>query len=268
MTFKNKNFKFHKKWSLVLWWWAARGLTYLWAYKWLEEHNIYPNEIIWNSMWAIIGAWIACWMKFKDFYEIAKNIHRKKLIDFGLKNWILGGKKVESIFENVFGDLEFENLKIPLKTVAVNLNTCKKTVFSTWKVKDAVRASMSIPLLFPPLINEQWIFVDWWVASNLPVEHAKYKRVLAMSSLMKRLEPLNLEKNKFNIFGINWQLMYRTMLSALFANESNSLLLAQRKNKKILLLRMTPNKFSHYDFHKVDEMIDCWYKFMQKIFEN
>ena len=63
---------------------------------------------------------------------------------------------------------DFNTLPIPLRCVATDLNDAKPVVFSRGSIPDAVRASVSIPGIFPPFEMNGHEYVDGMVLENLP----------------------------------------------------------------------------------------------------
>ena len=60
------------------------------------------------------------------------------------------------------------------RSIGTNLQTSEKVVFSSGSLFDAMRGSMSIPIVFPPLITEDGKYiVDGGVVDNLPVKEAE-----------------------------------------------------------------------------------------------
>ena len=63
----------------------------------------------------------------------------------------------------------FEELKIPLRIVATDLDKGRSVVFSTGKLIEPIVASCSIPVLFSPKIIDGVHYVDGGVLKNFPV---------------------------------------------------------------------------------------------------
>ncbi len=67
----------------------------------------------------------------------------------------------------------FDDLKIPFRCVAVDLISGKKIVFSSGNMSEALRASISIPLLYSPLKKDSLELTDGGLLANIPVDVAK-----------------------------------------------------------------------------------------------
>ena len=67
----------------------------------------------------------------------------------------------------------FDNLHIPFRALATDLVSGKLIVMDNGSLVEALRASMTIPLLFSPVKKDSMILVDGGLIQNLPVNEAK-----------------------------------------------------------------------------------------------
>ena len=72
-----------------------------------------------------------------------------------------------------FSNGDFDRLQRPLRVLATNLETGQGRVFGRGDLVEAVRASMSIPGGFRPVVIEGQQYVDGALVENLPVHTAK-----------------------------------------------------------------------------------------------
>jgi len=70
------------------------------------------------------------------------------------------------------GERRFEDLKLPLHLVATDFNTGEKQVLSSGRLFDAVRATIAIPLVFPPWQVAGRQMVDGAACDPLPIDIA------------------------------------------------------------------------------------------------
>ena len=68
---------------------------------------------------------------------------------------------------------DFDKLPIPFRAVATNLIDGKAYIFRKGSMTEALRASMSIPLLFAPLEKNGMLLADGGLVDNLPVDVAR-----------------------------------------------------------------------------------------------
>lgn len=153
---------------------GAKGLTHIGILKVLHKHNIKPDYIAGTSMGAIIGAAYSAGHSPKDIEILVKKTDWKKIIDFTIpKVGLLETERIEQKIDNIVHHKNFYQLNIPLKIVAYNLSEKEKVIFSKGSVAQAIRASMSIPGIFPPLeLNNQY-YVDGAVADPTPFDVVK-----------------------------------------------------------------------------------------------
>lgn len=64
----------------------------------------------------------------------------------------------------------FDNLFVPYRAIAANVNEKRKEVFSHGSLGDAVRASMSIPVAYKPISINGDLMYDGGIYDNFPVE--------------------------------------------------------------------------------------------------
>jgi len=252
-----------KKISLALWGWAARGLIHIWVLKYLEEKNIEISEVSGTSMWAIIASMIAIWMNSKKIKDFAKSINILSLADFDLKSGLLKWKKVENKLKEVFGNKKIEETKIPLKIIATNIEKAESKVFDSWKIVDAVRASISLPWIFVPKKIDWESYVDGWIMMNLPIEVLDWKEILAVSAL--KITTWKIEKEK-KFLGIklktwfwqnNYEIIKRSVILMMKVNEDRSF---QTPWKSISLIRPNFWDLDIMHFSKVDEFEKIGYE--------
>lgn len=74
--------------------------------------------------------------------------------------------------QGAFGDRAFADTRIPLHVVASDVYTGETVVLTQGKIVDAVRASIAIPLVWPPWEIDGRLLVDGAVSDPLPVDVA------------------------------------------------------------------------------------------------
>jgi len=82
-----------------------------------------------------------------------------------------GGALTERV-RRAFGEARFEDARIPLRIVATDLDSGERVRLEQGSVADAVRASLSVPLLFPPVPWQGRQLVDGALSDPLPVLEA------------------------------------------------------------------------------------------------
>ncbi len=79
-------------------------------------------------------------------------------------------KKVERLLEAAYGDIDMADLVRPFFAVSTNLTAGRIEVHRRGLMRRAMRASIAIPGLLPPIVIDGQVLVDGAVLSNLPTE--------------------------------------------------------------------------------------------------
>ncbi len=151
---------------------SARGLAHIGVLKVLEKNNIPVSIVAGTSMGAIIGAFYAHSLSASELERIALSIDNKKmfrLMDPSLNMGFIGGKKVMRFLKDNLGDVSFKDLKIPLTIVATDLRSGDPVYFEDGDLVSAIRASISIPLVFSPYKHEDLLLIDGHLSEPVPV---------------------------------------------------------------------------------------------------
>lgn len=106
----------------------------------------------------------------KEYYKKLENLHKMIDISFFKSTSFLKGKGVENFFADNLPVKTFEELKIPLKIVATDFWNQKQVVFEKGDLIPAIRASMSIPAIFEPVIIDDMVLIDGGITNNLPYD--------------------------------------------------------------------------------------------------
>lgn len=263
MSIKENETELNRGYSLALWGWAARWFAHIWVLKYLEEKNIELKEISWTSMWALIWSFIAIWKTSEEIKVFANSINFLGLTDFDFKTGLLKWKKVEKKLEEIFWNMKLEETKIPFKIIASNIETSESMVFTTWRIVDALRASISLPWIFTPKEINWEHYVDWWIMMNLPIEVLDWENIIAISALKINSWKIVKEKKilwiKFStgFWKNNYEIIKRSVVLMMSVNEKNSL---KTPNKNIKFIRPDFWDLDIMHFNKVNEFCEIGYK--------
>jgi NTE family protein len=161
--------------TLVLSGGGARGFAHIGAIEEIESRGYKITSIAGTSMGALIGG-IYATSKLNKFKEWAYNLDKPeifKLIDFSFSNQgLIKGDKVFKTMKKFIPDANIEDLKIKYTATAFDLAQNKEIVFRKGSLYDAIRASISIPTVFTPVIVGDSVLVDGGVVNNIPINNA------------------------------------------------------------------------------------------------
>jgi NTE family protein len=80
------------------------------------------------------------------------------------------GREVARRLEEHFGDAEIPDLWRPFTCVSTDLTAGEAFAHHTGRLRDALRATISLPGVLPPVVLDGRVLVDGAVANNLPVD--------------------------------------------------------------------------------------------------
>jgi NTE family protein len=155
---------------------AAHGMAHIGVLKALAEECIPIDVIAGTSAGAIVGACYAKERSVAILEEITLGMDWRTLARFIdpsltlLRKGFLQGEKVKSLLRSIVGDVRFEQLEIPFAVVAADARNMQEIVINTGSVVEAVRASISMPVIFTPVRWENKFLVDGGVVNPMPVD--------------------------------------------------------------------------------------------------
>jgi len=82
---------------------------------------------------------------------------------------LLDDSLVNERLKNAFGDKKFSDTKIPLYITATEYKTGGQVILSEGSIYEAVRASIALPLIFPPFQKEDQLLSDGYLSDPLPI---------------------------------------------------------------------------------------------------
>ena len=256
--FYNTKIKFNNDFSLVLSGGSALGFAHVGVIKYLEEIKTTPKEIIGTSMGALIGAAYAMGKNYNDIIEIISKLNYLKLfkVNFLPINSLIKINKIKSLLEEIFLNITFEDLNIPLKIIATNIETGEATVFdknSKVPLIDAICASFSVPALFEKYEINGKYYWDGFLSSNLPVEYSSYKKILAINVVKKDII------KKVHHIKLN-QAIEKTILILLLNQTIDKI----KHYPDIYFVDMDLSMYNMFEFYKWQEIINTGYIFFSK----
>jgi NTE family protein len=166
------------------------------------------------------------------------------------------GQKLEELLEVLTGRRHFGETGIPFRCNAVDLYTGQEVIFSSGPIAKAVRASMSFPVFFEPLMWNGMCLVDGGLLNNLPVSIAAgegFEHIIAVS--VNRFSVL-----KGKDLRTGPQVIYRSIESVLAAQKKEDNLSAE------LTLNVTGDA-TPFSFYRQKEHIALGEKAVRKNIE-
>jgi NTE family protein len=261
---------------------SARGIAHVGVIRWLEEHRIPIDAAAGTSMGGLIGGAFASGMdagELATFIESLdwdqlfgassfghKNIRRKadaraypSRLEFGLRGGIVpptalnDGEYVELLLERIaapyYGLPDFDHLPTPFRTVAVDLLSAQQVVMRDGSLAEAMRATMSLPLVFPPVELNGGVLIDGGTMNNIPADVVKAMgagRVIAVNVG----EITDREAVAFTMFGVAGE----TIDAMMRASTRRSLAAAD------VVINVPLKAYGSLAWRRADELIEEGYK--------
>lgn len=91
---------------------------------------------------------------------------------FTERSGLVNDSVLNATLKGIFCDLSFDELDTPLKIVATEMMTGEKTILSKGSLFDAIRASIAIPIIFPPWEVDGRLLIDGAASDPLPIDVA------------------------------------------------------------------------------------------------
>ena len=155
--------------GLVLGGGGARGFAHIGVFRALQELGLPVDRVGGASIGAPIGAGMALGIDAAELTkEVARQFHRLKDYTIPVVS-ILGGRRIAKNITQSLGGLDIEDLLLPFYCVSTNLTQSRLEVHRHGDLARAVRASVAIPGVLPPVTSDGDLLVDGGVLSNLPV---------------------------------------------------------------------------------------------------
>jgi len=149
---------------------SARGLAHIGVLKVFEAEGIPVDYLAGTSMGGLIGAFYASGMSLKMMHRLAKKIEKRLWFDLTIpKKGIIAGEKITQILRFLTRSCDFADLKIPFAVSATDLYSGENITIGEGNLADAVRATISIPGIFPPVEWRNCLLVDGGVLNRVPV---------------------------------------------------------------------------------------------------
>jgi NTE family protein len=153
---------------------GARGFAHIGVLKVLKEEAIPIHCIAGSSMGSLVGAIFAVHQNPHMMEKVATHLKPKHWVDFTVpKMGLVAGEKVRELIRLLTHGKRLEELFLPVAIVATDLETGKEVIFTEGPIDKAVRASIAIPGIFNPVVENGRVLVDGGVVTRVPITTLK-----------------------------------------------------------------------------------------------
>jgi NTE family protein len=158
--------------SLVLGSGGARGIAHIGVIHWLVENGYEIRSVCGCSIGALVGGAFAAGklVEFEDWICAVTEREMFRLLDISWRiSGLVKGDRIIDTLKELVGDRLIEELPIIYTAVAANLDSEREVWLRKGSLFDAIRASMSLPLLLTPRIVNGETLIDGGVLNPVPI---------------------------------------------------------------------------------------------------
>ena len=161
---------------------AAAGL-----WRVLQDEGITVDTVVGCSGGSLYGALIANGAGLDEMQELSSLLWTKDIMQgyteniksskdgtlrFNERSGLVDDSVLNENLQKVYGEWKFSDLKLPFKVVATDLLSGEKVTLADGNVFDAIRASLAIPIIFPPWEVNGRLLLDGAASDPLPIDVA------------------------------------------------------------------------------------------------
>ena len=163
--------------SLALGSGAAWGYAHIGVLQSLEELGITPVAVAGSSMGSLIGGLLAAGLSPAHMANIASSVDLKTVAKIFAPSLhlsgLISGRGVYRYLRDLIGEPCIEELHLPFCAVAMDLVSGEEVVFTNGSLLGSIRASISVPVIFSPVIADNRVLVDGGLVDPVPVDIAR-----------------------------------------------------------------------------------------------
>ncbi|HJW17022.1 MAG TPA: patatin-like phospholipase family protein [Flavisolibacter sp.] len=271
-----------KKVHLVLGSGGARGMAHIGVIDVLEETGHEIISVTGCSMGAVVGGMYAAGYHnaYKEWMLKLTKTLLFKILDFTLtRQGFLKGERLFNLLQKVTGQQQIEDLRIPFVAVATDMVQNKEVYYRSGDMYKALRASIAIPGVFTPVLDNGQFLVDGGVLNPLPlnlVQKEKDEYIVAVNvnaaaspsmttlevkqevtALWKWLNPIMQKGNKpKDLLPISEYSLRELLLSSYNMTQDRLASYLLKTYPPDILVEIPRNSCSTFEFYKAQYMID------------
>jgi len=156
---------------------GAKGLAHIGVLRVLEERGLVPDLVAGTSMGALVGALFVHRGGASEVERFALGFEDTDLSRYlSLRvssSGLIPDRRVRKLLEEAFGSAKIEDLERPFFATAVGILSGEEVIFSRGPLVEAVMASISIPVVFPPCNLRGRYLSDGGLVDLVPVDILK-----------------------------------------------------------------------------------------------
>jgi NTE family protein len=156
---------------------GAKGLAHIGALKALQRGGIVPDLVSGTSMGALVGGLYCLKGDIGAVEEFALGFENADLSPYlaarPSSSGLVSEKRIQAFLDGLFGGALIEELRTPFSCVAADVRSGGEVVIDRGPLARAVRASISVPVIFKPVHFQGRYLVDGGLVNPVPVDALK-----------------------------------------------------------------------------------------------
>ncbi len=269
--------------GLVLGGGGAKGLAHIGVFRALEEARIPVDIIGGTSIGSMIGAMVAFGWDYEQLHNICRSIAMENPTnDFNFLPFvsILKGKKLDRLIMHLYSETNIEDLWLNYYCVSSNLTKTRAQIHRRGMLRKAVRASISLPGIFPPVLDGDNLLIDGGVFNNLPIDimgEMGIGHIVAVDFDVVKKTHFTFEKMpsswqllKDRVFRAQARYQIPSFMSTIIQSTTlNSDSLSRRLRSDVdLFFNPDLTKYGLMDWKSYDKIVEVGYQHARKVIEN
>lgn len=151
---------------------VARGWVHIGVLRALDRLGLRPDVISGTSIGALVGGCYAA-DRLDVLEDWARSLTKYKMVSYIDVQWggggLVRGTKLMQLMEEHLGNLTIEQLPRSFTAIASDLSTGREVWLNEGSLITALRASFSLPGVFPPVMRDHAWLVDGALVNPVPV---------------------------------------------------------------------------------------------------
>ncbi len=244
---------FMKKFGLALGGGGARGLCHIAFIQAMEELGVRPSIVSGTSIGAVIGAFCAAGVSGQRMEELVDSVgllQLSRMADFSLfgQHGLVKGRRVADFLKKNLPVKTFEELPIPLKIVATDFWNSHEAVFDSGDLIEAIRASISVPGVFTPVLVKDRVYVDGLLFNPVPYDIIRDQcEVLAAIDVSGRFTCTKADPLPS---------IFETIMGTIHVMETSMMENKLKVSRPDMYLKPDLHNIQILDFHKKEEIME------------
>ncbi|MEM7322717.1 MAG: cyclic nucleotide-binding domain-containing protein [Actinomycetota bacterium] len=149
---------------------GARGFAHIGVIQAFAELGVPVDLVSGASIGAVLAGGQAIDLAPEDQPAVAQRLFHK-LMDYTIPIVsLIRARKGTANIEEMFGEWRIEDCWLPMSCVSTNLTASRVEVHRSGSMSEAIRASVSLPGVLPPVTRDGQMLVDGGVLDNIPVD--------------------------------------------------------------------------------------------------